>query len=63
MKHHNAYVTNGNLAMEKLAEATYKGDTASIIAMQMPSSSTAEAISIILSSGRIFVPKRMVVDI
>ena len=33
-KHHQAYVTNGNLAMEKLAEATHKGDTASIIAMQ-----------------------------
>ena len=33
-KHHNAYVTNGNLAMEKLEEATHKGDTASIIAMQ-----------------------------
>jgi Fe-Mn family superoxide dismutase len=33
-KHHQAYVNNGNLAMEKLAEATHKGDTASIIAMQ-----------------------------
>ena len=33
-KHHNAYVTNLNLAMTKLEEATAKGDTSSIIALQ-----------------------------
>lgn len=33
-KHHQAYVTNGNLAMEKLAEAQQKGDVSTVIATQ-----------------------------
>jgi len=33
-KHHQAYVTNGNIALEKLAEAQHKNDTAAIIALQ-----------------------------
>ena len=33
-KHHQAYVTNGNIAMDKLAEATHKGDIAQVIALQ-----------------------------
>jgi len=33
-KHHQAYVTNGNIALEKLAEAQHKKDTAAIIALQ-----------------------------
>lgn len=33
-KHHNTYVTNLNVAMEKLEEATSKGDVAGVIALQ-----------------------------
>jgi len=33
-KHHQAYVTNGNLALEKLQEAQHKGDVSGIISMQ-----------------------------
>lgn len=33
-KHHQAYVTNGNIAMDKLAEATHKGDVAAVIGLQ-----------------------------
>ena len=33
-KHHNAYVTNLNIALEKYAEAEAKGDVATMIAMQ-----------------------------
>jgi len=33
-KHHNAYVTNGNLMMEQLEEAVHKGDTAKVIGLQ-----------------------------
>ena len=33
-KHHNTYVTNLNAAMEKLEEATAKGDVAGIVALQ-----------------------------
>lgn len=33
-KHHNAYVTNYNLALEKLEESTAKGDVTGIIAAQ-----------------------------
>lgn len=33
-KHHQAYVTNGNLAMEKLADAQQKGDVSTVIATQ-----------------------------
>lgn len=33
-KHHNAYVTNYNLAVTKLEEAVTKGDTSSIISLQ-----------------------------
>jgi Fe-Mn family superoxide dismutase len=33
-KHHNAYVTNFNIAMEKYAEAEETGDYAAMIALQ-----------------------------
>ena len=33
-KHHNAYVTNYNIAVTKLEEAVTKGDTSSIISLQ-----------------------------
>ena len=33
-KHHNAYVTNLNLAMTKLEELTHKGDVSGVIAQQ-----------------------------
>ena len=33
-KHHQAYVTNGNLAMEKLQEAQHKGDVGAVIGLQ-----------------------------
>jgi Fe-Mn family superoxide dismutase len=33
-KHHQAYVTNGNLAMDKLQEAQHKGDVSAVIALQ-----------------------------
>jgi Fe-Mn family superoxide dismutase len=33
-KHHNAYVTNLNLAMAKLDECTHKGDVAGVISAQ-----------------------------
>jgi Fe-Mn family superoxide dismutase len=33
-KHHNAYVTNLNVAMAKLDEATHKGDVAGVISAQ-----------------------------
>ena len=33
-KHHNAYVTNLNIAMAKLDEATHKGDVAGVISAQ-----------------------------
>jgi Fe-Mn family superoxide dismutase len=33
-KHHQAYVTNGNIALDKLAEAQAKKDTAAIIGLQ-----------------------------
>eukprot|EP00605_Chrysophyceae_sp_TOSAG23-4_P002022 GSChrysophyteH1.ASY1.ANO1.2237.1 assembled CDS len=33
-KHHQAYVTNGNVALDKLAEAQHNNDTAAIIGLQ-----------------------------
>ena len=33
-KHHNTYVTNFNIAMEKYAEAEAKGDYATMISLQ-----------------------------
>jgi superoxide dismutase, Fe-Mn family len=33
-KHHNAYVTNLNVAMEKLSEAQGKNDVSAIIGLQ-----------------------------
>jgi superoxide dismutase, Fe-Mn family len=33
-KHHNAYVTNGNIALEKLQESLHKGDNAGVISAQ-----------------------------
>lgn len=33
-KHHQAYVTNGNIAMEKLAEAQQKNDVGAVIGLQ-----------------------------
>jgi len=33
-KHHQAYVTNGNIAMEKLQEAQHKGDVGAVIGLQ-----------------------------
>ena len=33
-KHHNAYVTNGNIALDQLAEAQHNNDTAKILALQ-----------------------------
>ena len=33
-KHHQAYVTNGNIAMDKLQEAQSKGDVSGVIALQ-----------------------------
>jgi hypothetical protein len=33
-KHHNAYVTNLNVAMAKLDEATHKGDISGIVSAQ-----------------------------
>jgi len=33
-KHHQAYVTNGNVAMEKLQEAQHKGDVGAVIGLQ-----------------------------
>eukprot|EP00606_Chrysophyceae_sp_TOSAG23-5_P000913 GSChrysophyteH2.ASY1.ANO1.638.1 assembled CDS len=33
-KHHQAYVTNGNIALDQLAEAQHNNDTAKILALQ-----------------------------
>jgi superoxide dismutase, Fe-Mn family len=33
-KHHNTYVTNLNVAMEKLSEAEHKGDVSAVIGLQ-----------------------------
>jgi len=33
-KHHQAYVTNGNIALDQLAEAQHSGDTAKVLALQ-----------------------------
>jgi superoxide dismutase, Fe-Mn family len=33
-KHHNTYVTNLNVAMEKLSEAQHKNDVSAIIGLQ-----------------------------